>query len=119
MKRLSLRRKRSRVRPPAPEEAVAFPDDLARFTQNQYGGQRFDAVGLFVQWLAEQLRRRTDRPFTIELKSWKDSGEVNLVISGGGYAKWPVPWLNELLERDGHGRLLRQEIARLVSEFER
>lgn len=96
------------------ELADATPGILIR-----HGQPRFDAVGLFTQWLAERIALTTERPFSIELMHGEPMhGErttVQLVVTApDGFElthTWAVSWLNAELEKaNGRGDPLRAVI---------
>lgn len=86
------------------------------------GLPRYDAVGLFVQWLAERVSM-LDAPFLIEIDAGAPEAKVRLLVEdprdGTTHAHtWHVGLLNDLLEKaNGRGDLLRKEIRSTAADL--
>lgn len=96
-----------------------------RDLNNRYGQPRFDAVGLFIQWLVEHVHDAVGGKATtaIELQvGYVGSGRVKLTILGAErpfQKTWTVEHLNELqLADNGRGGLLKEEVRAVLAQLQ-
>jgi hypothetical protein len=91
----------------------------------RYGESRFDGVGLFIQWLVEQVNGIVAGTAMIQVElrvGYAGRAHVDLLILGSGTRtfkkRWMVDHLNELLlADDGRGGLLKQEVRMVLAQI--
>lgn len=91
----------------------------------RHGEPRFDAVGLFIQWLVEHVSEAVGGKATIAIElqvGYVGSGRVKLLIVGTDrpfQKTWTVEHLNELqLADNGRGGLLKEEVRAVLAQLQ-